>query len=396
MSPSAAPAGPADSVSGSRLRRLGLGARLFAATSLVVVAGAATLLVVALLVAPPVFHAHLRMAIGDLSAATLTHADQAFATAMLLSLAMAVAVAVLAALTVTWLVTRRIATPVADLASAAGRLTGGQYDTRVPDPGLGPEFAALAGSFNTMAARLASTERVRQRLLADLAHELRTPIASIQATVQAVADGVLTGDETTLATLTEQAGRLDRLVADLTAVSHAEERALDIDPRPHPLADLTAAAAAAAQARYAAKGVTLTVTTPVGTPGVRVDADRFAEALGNLLDNALRHTPTGGTVTITTDHTVQFGKDLARVTVTDTGGGFDPADADRLFERLYRTDTARSRGTGGSGIGLTIARAIIAAHHGTITAHSAGPGHGATFTTTLPVIPAANVHRGPS
>jgi signal transduction histidine kinase len=395
MSPTAAPAAPSDAGTGSRWRQLGLGARLFAAMGLVVLAGATTLLVVALLVAPPVFHAHLRMALGDLTATTLTHADQAFATAMLLSLAMAVAVAVLAALTVTWLVTRRIATPVTDLATAAGRLAGGQYDARVPDPGLGPEFAALTTSFNTMAARLASTERVRQRLLADLAHELRTPIASIQATVEAIADGVLATDQTTLATLAEQTGRLDRLVADLTAVSHAEERALDLDPRLHPLADLTAAAAAAAQARYAAKGVTLTVTTPAGTPMVRVDADRLAEALGNLLDNALRHTPPDGTVTVTTDHTVQFGEHLARVTVTDTGGGFDPTDADRIFERLYRTDTARRPSTGGSGIGLTIAKAIITAHHGTITAHSAGPGHGATFTITLPAIPTVGGHHRP-
>jgi two-component system, OmpR family, sensor histidine kinase BaeS len=392
MSAAAVPAGPPDAASRSRLRRLGLGARLFAATGLVVLAGATTLLVVALLVAPPVFHTHLRIALGDLTPTTLAHADQAFATATLLSLAMAVAVAVLAALTVTWLVTRRIATPVADLAAAAGRLAGGQYDTRVPDPGLGPEFAALADSFNTMAARLASTERVRQRLLADLAHELRTPIASIQATVEAVADGVLAADETTLATLAEQTGRLDRLVADLTAVSRADERALDLDPRPHPLADLAAAAAAGLQARYAAKGITLTVTTTPGTPVVRVDADRLAEALGNLLDNALRHTPPGGTVTVTTDHTGQFGEEAARLTVTDTGDGFDPEDADRLFERLYRTDTARRRTTGGSGIGLTIAKAIITAHHGTITAHSAGPGHGATFTITLP---ATGGHRRP-
>ena len=385
--------GPADTASRSRLRRLGLGARLFAATGLVVLAGATTLLVVALLVAPPVFHAHLRMALGDLTAATLAHADQAFATAMLLSLAMAVVVAVLAALTVTWLVTRRIATPVADLAAAAGRLAGGQYDTRVPDPGLGPEFAALAASFNTMAARLASTERVRQRLLADLAHELRTPVAAIQATVEAITDRVLPADQTTLTTLAEQAGRLDRLVADLAAVSHAEERALDLDPQPHPLADLATAAASAVQARYAAKGVTLTVTTAADTSVVRVDADRFAGAVGNLLDNALRHTPPGGTVTLTTNVTAHLGQDLAQLTVTDTGGGFDPTDADRLFERLYRADTARSRAGGGSGIGLTIAKAIITAHHGTITAHSTGPGRGATFTITLPAVPAASTHR---
>jgi signal transduction histidine kinase len=393
MMTGAAPlAGPADTGSRSRLRRLGLGARLFAATGLVVLAGATTLLVVALLVAPPVFHAHLRMALGDLTAATLSHADQAFATAMLLSLAMAVAVAVLAALTVTWLVTRRIATPVADLAAAAGRLAGGRYDTRVPDPALGPEFAALADSFNTMAARMASTERVRQRLLADLAHELRTPIASIQATVEAITDHVLPADQTTLTTLADQAGRLDRLVADLAAVSRAEERALDLHLRSHPLADLAAVAAAAVQARYAAKGVALSVATAAGTPVVRVDADRFAEAVGNLLDNALRHTPPGGTVTVTTDQTAHLGEDLARLTVTDTGDGFDPEDADHLFERLYRADTARSRATGGSGIGLTIAKAIITAHHGTVTAYSHGPARGATFTITLP----ATVSTGPA
>jgi two-component system sensor histidine kinase BaeS len=378
---------------GSRWRRLGLGARLFAAMSLVVTAGATTLLAVALLVAPPVFHAHLRMALGDLTPAVLTHADQAFATAMLLSLAMAVAVAVLAALTVTWLVTRRIAAPVSDLAAAAGRLAGGRYGARVPDPGLGPEFAALADSFNTMSARLAGTERVRQRLLADLAHELRTPIAAIEATVEAVTDGVLPPDETTLTTLADQAARLNRLVADLAAVSRAEERALDLDPRPHPLADLTTEAAAALHARYAAKGVTLTVVTAPDTPVVRVDGDRFAEALGNVLDNALHHTPPGGTVAVTADRTARFGEDLGRLIVSDTGDGFDAADSERLFERFYRTDTARSRSTGGSGIGLTITRAIVTAHHGFVTAHSDGPGRGATFTITLPAVAADGAER---
>ena len=369
----------------SRWRSLGLAVRLFAAMGLVVLAGATTLLVVALLVAPQAFHAHLRRALGDVSAPTVTHADQAFATALLLSLAMAVVVAVLAALAVTWLITRRIAAPVSDLAVAAGRLAGGRYDTRVPDPGLGPEFAALADSFNTMATRLASTERIRQRLLADLAHELRTPIASIEATVEAITDGVLPSDEATLATLTDQTARLNRLVADLTSVARTEERAVDLDLRRHPLADLVITAAAGQRARYAAQGVTLAVAAAPDTPTVYVDADRFAEALGNLLDNALRHTPRGGTVTITTGLTTRFGENLARLTITDTGDGFGPADADRIFERLYRTDAARSRSTGGSGIGLTITKAIITAHHGLITAHSDGPDRGATFTITLPV-----------
>lgn len=380
---------PPRRAAGTWWRGVGLSTRLFAAMGLVVTAGATTLLAVALLVAPQVFHAHLRMALGDVTAATLAHADEAFATAVLLSLAMAVAVAVLAALAVTWLVARRIATPVSDLAAAAGRLAGGHDDVRVPDPGLGPEFSALANGFNTMAARLAGTERVRQRLLADLAHDLRTPIASIEATVEAVADGILPADASTWDTLTDQAGRLTRLVADVASVSRAEERALAVDLRPHCLGGLATACAAAVQARYAAKGVRLRVVGEARAPTVRVDPHRFGEALGNLLDNALRHTPPGGTVTVTAGRSVVFGEKLASLTVLDTGDGFDPDDAERLFERFYRTDAARGRTGGNSGIGLTIAKAIVNAHSGTLTAYSAGPGRGAAFTVLLPAVAAA-------
>jgi len=319
-----------------------LGLRLFAAMGLVVLAGASTLLIVALLVAPQVFHTHLRMALGTIPTATQQHVDEAFANSILLSLAMAVVVALIAALTVTWLVSRRIAAPVADLAAAAARLAAGHYDTWVPEPGLGTEFAALAASFNTMAGRLAATEQVRQRLLADLAHELRTPLASIEASLEAIADGVLPAADATWAALAEQTARLDRLVDDIAAVSHAEERTLHLDPH------------------------------------------RLAEALANLLDNALRHTPPGGQVTISTHRDRQLGHDVARLVITDTGEGFPPTEAERLFERFYRTDAARTHRDAGSGIGLTITKAIINAHHGTIRAHSSGPGHGAAFTITLP------------
>jgi signal transduction histidine kinase len=363
---------------------IGLGARLFAATGLVVVAGAVTLLAVALLVAPQVFHTHLQMALGTVSADTSRHVDQAFTRAVLLSLIMAVVVATLAALAVAWLVSRRIAAPVSDLAMAAGRLAAGGYDVRVPDPGLGPEFTALANGFNEMAARLAATENIRQRMLADLAHEMRTPVASIGATIEAVTDGILPADSSTFTTLTDQTSRLARLVADVAAVSHAEERALYLDPIPRPLNEVAIAATAAIHARYTTKGVRLAQDCAPGTPNVAADADRLGEAVGNLLDNALRHTPPGGTVTVTTRPGSLLGHPIAVLTVTDTGDGFDPADADRLFERFYRGDTARTRHDAGSGIGLTISRAIVTAHGGSLRASSPGPGHGATFQITLP------------
>jgi signal transduction histidine kinase len=362
----------------------GLSLRLFAAMGLVVVAGASTLLIVALLVAPQVFHTHLRMALGTIPPTTLQHVEEAFGNAILLSLAMAVAVAVIAALTVTWLVSRRIAAPVTDLATAAARLADGHYDTRVPEPGLGTEFAALAASFNTMAGRLAATEQVRQRLLADLAHELRTPLASIEGSLEAIADGVLPTADATWAALAEQTARLDRLVDDIAAVSHAEERTVHLDPHPHALIELATTAAASSRPRYTAKGVTLALQPDPGTPAVRADPHRLAAALANLLDNALRHTPPGGQVTISTHHDRPLGHDVARLVITDTGDGFPPAEAERLFERFYRTDTARTHRDAGSGIGLTITKAIINGHHGTIRAHSSGPGHGAAFTITLP------------
>lgn len=368
-------------------QRAGLGLRLFAAMGLVVLAGAVTLLVVAVLVAPEVFQSHLRMVKGGIAPTAAKHIDEAFTRAVLLSLGVAVVVALFAALTVTWLVSRRIAAPVTDLAAAARQLATGRYDTRVPDPGLGPEFADLARSFNTMARRLATIEHVRQQLLADLAHELRTPLASIEATVEAVADRVLPADDTTWATLAEQTGRLARLVDDLAAVSDAEERTLDPHLSTRSLGGLADTAAAAVHARYAAKDVTLTVRADPKTPAVAVDPHRFAEVLSNLLDNALRHTPPGGHVTITTAPDRTLGRDAARLVVADTGEGFPPAQADRLFERFYRTDAARTYGAAGSGIGLTITKAIINAHHGTIHAHSDGPGHGARFEITLPTTP---------
>jgi signal transduction histidine kinase len=354
--------------------------------SLVVLAGASSLLIVALLVAPQLFQSHLRMALPDLSAPTLDHVDRAFAYAVLLSLGMAVVVASAAALAVTYLVSRRIAAPVAELAVAAERVAAGQYQTRVANPQLGPEFAAVAEGFNSMAARLASTEQLRQQLLADLAHELRTPVASIEATVEAVADGVLPADQTSWATLTDQTARLARLLDDLSSVSRVEERGVVLEAQSKDLGGIVATAVSGARARFAAKRVSLdlVLSNPVRA---RVDTSRLVEALTNLLDNALRHTAAGGAVTVTVERGQRLGMTVAEIAVADTGDGFEPTDAERIFERFYRGDSARVRAATnevGSGIGLTISRAIIRAHQGTIHARSVGRGHGATFEITLP------------
>ena len=364
------------------LPALGLAWRLFAAMGLVVLAGAGTMLVAVLLVAEPAFHTHLSQVQPPMSDQAHAHVDEAFADAVFIALAVGVVIALVAALVVTWLVARRLAAPVAEAAEAAYRIADGDFDARLRQPGLGPELDRLTAAFNTMARRLATTEQTRRRLLTDLAHELRTPLASMQATIEAVNDGILPSDQTTLETLTEQSQRLHQLVGDLSAVSRAEERQLNLRPVMASIHDLASAAAAAARPRFDAKGINLTADEgPTVDSLVLVDPDRLAEALGALLDNALRHTAKGGTVIITTTRH----DNRCRIAVTDTGDGFDPDVAAQLFERFYRGDSSRTVSGAGSGIGLTIAKAIIEAHHGQLRAHSDGPGKGATFEVILPI-----------
>ena len=360
---------------------LGLTWRLFAAVGLVVIAGAATMLIAVLLVAEPAFHAHLGQVQPPMSEQAHLHVDEAFAGAVLIALSVGVVVALAVALVVTWLVARRLGAPVAEASGAAYRIADGDYQTRLRQPGLGPEFDQLTTSFNTMARRLATTEQTRRRLLADLSHELRTPLASIEATIEAVNDGILPSDQTTLSTLTEQSQRLHRLVGDLSAVSRAEERQLNLNPVLIPLEDVVTDSVTAARPRFDAKGISLMANHGDAVGQVLIDPDRLAEALGALLDNALRHTATGGAVTVTT---TRHGN-RCRIVVTDTGDGFDPDQAAQLFERFFRGDSSRTASGAGSGIGLTIAKAIVNAHHGELKGDSDGPGRGASFEITLPV-----------
>ena len=160
-------------------RALGLAWRIFTAMSLVVIAGAGTMLVAVLLVAEPAFHAHLAQVQPPMSTQAHVHVDEAFSNAVLIALAVGVTVALAAALVVTWLVARRLAAPVAEAAEAAQQIADGDYQTRLGQPRLGPEFDRLTTAFNLMARRLATTDQTRRHLLADLAHELRTPLASM-------------------------------------------------------------------------------------------------------------------------------------------------------------------------------------------------------------------------
>ncbi|MBC2644872.1 MULTISPECIES: cell wall metabolism sensor histidine kinase WalK [Rhodococcus] len=363
-----------------RSRGPGLGARLLLAQSLVLVAGAATCWVVAVFAGPPLFREHLHRAGVPASSDEQFHAEQAYRSATAISLAVALGVASLAALVVTWYFSRRLQRSVTEVSSAATAVADGRYDIRVTPPHLGDDFDALAEAFNRMAAGLESVETTRRQLLGDFAHEIRTPVSVLEAYMEALEDEVETLDADTITMLRDQTRRLVRFSDDVSALSHAEESRTSIEPTSVDPAALISTTLTAAADRYAAKQVALTSRVPAHLPRLWADPERLGQVLGNLLDNALRHTPGGGRVEVTAEQRPE----LLVIEVTDTGDGIAAEHLPHLFERFYRVDAARDREHGGAGIGLAIAKALVEAQRGHITARSDGPGTGSTFTITFP------------
>ena len=372
-----------------RWARRSLGAKLLLGQLLVILAGAVTLLITTLSVGPAIFRHHVRAALGTVPPDVARHLDDAFGAATLVSLGIAIGAATLTALGISWFVSRRVVEPIRGLAASAGRIARGAYAERVPASGA-DELADLAGSFNEMAASLQTAERRRRQLLADVAHELRTPLATVEAYVEGLAAGVLPADAETGQAMRTEMRRLNRLVDDLQRVSRAEERQLDLHVVPTSAADLVTTAVSAATPAYGSKGVTLEADAEPRLAPIAVDLDRIGEVLANLLDNALRHTAPGGRVRVTA---AGRGREV-ELAVADTGEGIAPDHLERVFERFFRADPARARASGGSGIGLAIARAIVEAHGGSIRAASDGPGTGATFAITLPAARTSPVRSG--
>ncbi|MEL4356383.1 MULTISPECIES: sensor histidine kinase [unclassified Luteococcus] len=285
---------------------------------------------------------------------------------------------VLAAGALAVLLARRITRPLLQLREAARRMAGGEY--RVPVPASSTvEIAQLSRDVASLGAQLADTEARRVRLLGEFAHELRTPLTVANGYLEAMVDGVLPADAERLSLVQEELRRVTRLGGDLSALSRAEEGRLELHPVECRLDELAARVADRLRPQADDAGVALVVA--VAPTSGRVDPDRLAQVLTNLVGNALRATPAGGRITVTChpDETEARG---AVLSVADTGVGLAAADLERIFERFYRAGEARP--DGGTGIGLTIARGIVEAHGGTLTATSDGPGKGATFTVRLP------------
>ena len=289
--------------------------------------------------------------------------------------------AVLLALVLGLLLARRLARPLSQLTQASRKMAAGDLGQHV-DVGLQGEVSELAASFNQMSAALADAEQQRQQMLADIAHELRTPLSITRGHLEAMLDGVFPTTPDNLALIHEETVLLGRLVEDLRTLSLAEAGQLSLDKAPLDLTELTAQTVAAFEPLAEAEGVRLLADLPDTAVPLTADASRLRQVLGNLLSNALRHVPKGdnGPPQVTVSLVLQNG--TVNLSVADNGPGLSLEAQAHVFDRFWRADSARSRDRGGSGLGLAICKAIVVAHNGRIAVKST-PGHGATFNIEL-------------
>jgi len=295
------------------------------------------------------------------------------------SLLLGGSVAIGIALLLTFVLSRRMTSPIGVLAKAARRLGYGDLSQRVRLQGEG-EVTALAQAFNSMAADLEYAERLRRNMVADVAHELRTPLSNIRGYLEAIDDGMIKPDAAVIRSLNEEAALLSRLVNELQELSLAEAGELKLVYQTENITDLVKQAVTPWQPQLTAGEICLSLELPDNLPLVNIDWQRVNQVLHNILKNAVAHTPKGGTINVAASVRGKW----VEVSVSDTGEGIPAEDLPHIFERFYRVDKSRARATGGSGLGLTIAKRLIEAHGGTISVQSK-VGEGSRFSFTLPV-----------
>jgi signal transduction histidine kinase len=289
-------------------------------------------------------------------------------------------VAIGIAVLITSFLSRRILSPVKALINVSRQYGKGNFSQRVDNKDKG-ELGELASSFNSMADDLERIQRLRQNMVADIAHELRTPLSNLKGYLEAINDGVIKPNKTTIRSLNEEATALSLLIADLQELSLADAGELKIIKQPEDISKLIKDTVTNSRPKAIAKGLKITVDLPNQLPLLNIDAHWIKQVLGNLLDNAIEHTGKSGRITVTANEQ----NNLISISVSDNGEGIPAEDLPLIFERFYRVDKSRARTTGGSGLGLTIAKRLVEAHGGTIMATSE-VGKGSCFTFTLPKV----------
>jgi histidine kinase len=357
----------------------------------VIIVGVAVLAIAAELVIPRSFDRHMA-SMGQMMGGMGTNMGDDLFSNFRAAVTEALLVAVLAAFTVAIVasifISRRVVAPVRNMMAATSRIADGHYRERVLIPGASDiddmdELAQLAVSFNQMASKLEQTETMRQELIGDVAHELRTPLSTIKGSMEGLIDGIVQPTPEVYHQISLEAERLQRLVADLQELSRVEAGAYHLELAPCSLEALIETAIARLQTQYDEKGVVL--EKELVAPGLQVvvDENRIGQVLLNLFGNALQFTPSGGRVRVLSKADGEF----AQIEIEDSGIGIASENLPHIFTRFYRVEKSRARAAGGSGIGLTIAKYWVEAHGGRLRANSPGIDGGSTFTIELPLAP---------
>jgi two-component system sensor histidine kinase BaeS len=344
------------------------------------------LLALMILIAPKMFANHF-VSTGETDPVVRAHAEEALTQAGALALGIALCVSFIAAAVLSRVIGRRITQPIEHLAHSADLIGSGNFAVKASNQPFSDEVDRLGVSLESMGRQLVETENTRRRLLSDLAHEMRTPLATLELYADSLEFDLVPRSEA-LATIKDQIRRMQRLAQDLREVAMAQEHALAMEFDIVDLGEIVSTACIAFYPRLAEEGVDLHLEPATGLINLTADRIRLQQVLGNILDNAARHTESGGSVTVN----VGRASTDAVIRITDTGTGIETGNIEQVFERFYRADPSRVATDGsGSGLGLTIARAIVEAHGGSLVAASKGLGHGTTLTLTLPTLPLAPI-----
>ncbi len=368
--------------------------KVFLSYLLVVLIGGVVLITAASLTVPAAFERHLVsmneiMISGNVAGNNEQMVSELFSqykTAVFEAMTYATLAALVGAVLVSFLISRQVVTPTLQMMSLSKRIAEGEYEERLLLPGGQQtdqidELGRLALSFNQMADKLEKTETMRRELIGDVTHELRTPLTAVKGYLEGLTDGVLPADPETYQQIHSEIDRLQRLVNDLQELSRVEAGAFQLMFTPVSPASLIERIQNTLGRQFEEKNIQLEINIEPNLPDITVDKDRIIQVLTNLVGNALQFTPSGGKVTLL----VRREPSDVLFSVIDSGIGISADQIPLIFNRFYRTDKSRTRASGGSGIGLTIAKALVKAHQGKIWAESKGEGKGSTFSFLIPL-----------
>ena len=368
--------------------------KVFLSYLLVVLIGVIVLITAASLSVPAAFERHIVSMNAIMTNGNMTGNNQQMVSELFSQYKKAVFEAVtyatlaslVAAVLASFFISRQVVTPTLRMMSLSHRIAEGEYEERLSLPGGQQadqidELGQLALSFNQMADKLEKTETMRLELIGDVTHELRTPLTAVKGYLEGLMDGVLPADPETYQQIHSEINRLQRLVNDLQELSRVEAGAFQLRLTPVSPASLIERIQSTLGRQFDDKNIQLEISVEPNLPNVLVDRDRIIQVLTNLVGNALQYTPSGGKVYVQAFRE----KSKVRFSITDTGIGISAEQMPFIFNRFYRSDKSRTRASGGSGIGLTIAKALVQAHQGKIWAESNGEGKGSTFSFLIPL-----------